>query len=138
VLPALPSAALPAGINTCTIGPDGDCQLEDLLVGEGSFGTVRMGYYYDDPVAVKLMRTSFGANPSAEQRKLLKEVQLQVGARVGWCGKGQQGEGGCWRVWMRVLGYMQHCAANERCQCACEHAQTCACLPAMLLRCWLC
>jgi hypothetical protein len=49
-----------------------------MPLASGSFGTVYPGYYYDDPVAVKLLRVGLGEDEAALRSRMLKEVQLQV------------------------------------------------------------
>jgi hypothetical protein len=49
-----------------------------MPLASGSFGTVYPGYYYDDPVAVKLLRVGLGEDEAAVRSRILREVQLQV------------------------------------------------------------
>jgi hypothetical protein len=78
-------------------GQHGDCTCDlSTPLGSGSFGMVVPGWYYDEPVAVKLLSTKFGEDEAAVRSRILREVQLQV-------------RRGCTA---HVLGVLQCSAAN--------------------------
>jgi len=69
-------------INTCTLGPQGDCAMDVGVMAHGSFGTVHLGFYFDEPVVVKLLAVQLGESDAAVRARILREVELQVGMRV--------------------------------------------------------
>lgn len=67
--------------STHVLGQHGDCTCDlSTPLGSGSFGMVVPGWYYDEPVAVKLLSSKFGEDEAAVRSRILREVQLQARA----------------------------------------------------------